>query len=131
MADMAPLLGRVQLAADPLGAAVAGSLAARSPFAGSVSRVTYTPTAAVTGAATNNRTLQVVNHGQAGAGTTVVATLTFDAGVNAAAFDELALTLQAAADLVVADGDILEFRSSPNGTGLADPGGLVTVEVNR
>jgi hypothetical protein len=52
-------------------------------------------------------------------------------GVNAVAFDEKAITLSAtASDLVVAAGDVLVWVSTAvGGTGLADPGGQVQVEI--
>jgi hypothetical protein len=104
----------------------------RCPHAGTVTAVTYTPATAITGAATNNRTFVLVNKGLAGTGTTVVASLNMASGVNAAADDEKAITLTAtAADKVVAEGDILAFQSTHIGTGIADPGGLVRVEVTR
>lgn len=102
------------------------------PVAGNVTAVTYTPDTAITGAATNHRAIRVRNRGQAGAGTTVVAELAFDAGVNAVAFDEKAITLSATpANLVVAEGDVLELFSDAVGTGLADPGGTVKVSISR
>lgn len=105
---------------------------AQSPYAGTVSAVQYVPEAAITGAATNNRTVSLVNKGQAGSGTTVVATLTFASGTNATANNEVTLTLSStAADLVVAEGDTLQWRSIANGTGLADPGGIARVTVSR
>lgn len=105
---------------------------AQSPYAGTVTAVQYVPEAAITGAATNNRTVSLVNKGQAGSGTTVVATLTFASGTNATANNEVSLTLSStAADLVVAEGDTLQWRSIANGTGLADPGGIARVTVSR
>lgn len=104
-----------------------------SHVVGTVTSVAYTPEAAITGANTDTRTLTLVNKGQAGAGTTVIATLALTSGVNGVAFDEKALTLSAtAADLVVANGDILAFVSTHGGSsGLADPGGRVEVEIAR
>lgn len=97
-----------------------------------VTKVAYLPTAAVTGANTNTRTLNLVNKGNAGAGTTVVATLALVSGVNLTAHDENAITLSGtAANLVVAAGDVLEWQSTHAASGLADPGGLVHVEVSR
>ncbi len=104
---------------------------AQAPYAGVVTAVQYVPEALVTGAATNNRTLSLVNKGQDGSAAVTVATLTFGNGVNAAANNEVALTLSAPANLAVADGDTLLWRSVPNGTGLADPGGLARVVVSR
>jgi hypothetical protein len=104
----------------------------RAPFDGTVSSVTYAPDAAITGANTNTRAVRLRNRGQAGSGTTVIAELQFDSGVNAAVFDEKVITLSAtAANLVVADGDILEWFSDAIGTGQLDPGGLVRITIAR
>jgi hypothetical protein len=128
----APLVIKLEaeLPASATGASASGTI--RVPFDGTVTSVTYAPVAAITGAATNNRTISVVNHGQAGAGTTVMATLTYNSGTNSAAFDENAIPLSgvALATSFVA-GDILEVKSVFNGTGIADPGGTVFVEVSR
>jgi hypothetical protein len=119
---------------EPVTILATGTNAVEAPFTGKVSEVTYTALAAVTGAASPaSRTLSLINRGQAGAGSTVVASLALVASVNLVAFDEKALTLSAtAADLLVAAGDILEFRSAPvGGTGLVDPGGTVAVTFER
>lgn len=100
------------------------------PQAGTVTAVTYTPVSAITGAATNHRSVSLVNKGQSGSGTTVMATLAFDNGVNAAASDEKTITLSGtAANLVVAAGDVLQWQSAAVGTGIADPGGLASVAI--
>lgn len=104
----------------------------QAQFAGTVTKVEYVPEAAIAGAATNNRTFSLVNKGQAGSGTITVATLTFGAGINATANNEVALTLSAtASDLVVAEGDTLLWRSVAVGTGIADPGGVARVTFSR
>ena len=104
-----------------------------APFAGTVSAVSYVADAAITGAATDSRTVSLVNKGQAGAGTTVVATLALVEGVNAAAADETAITLSVVANATkVVAGDVLQWTSTHVGsTGLADPGGLVRVTLTR
>jgi len=105
---------------------------ARAPFAGTVSAVTYTPAGDVTGAATNNRRFQLINKGQDGNGSTVVATLSFGSGTNAADFDETTIPLSGTEGATtVAAGDILAWFSDAVGTGIADPGGLVTVSIAR
>jgi len=103
------------------------------PFAGAVSAVTFTPNAAITGNSTESRTLTLVNKGQAGLGTTVIATLAFIATVNGVAYDEKAFTLSVVANaLNVAAEDVLALVSTHVGsTGLADPGGLVEVTIAR
>lgn len=102
--------------------------------AGVVSRVDYKPQANITGAASPaSRSLQIINKGQDGNGAVVVATLAFLGGVNGLDFDEIAFTLSAtAADLVVAEGDVLVLSSAPvGGTGLVDPGGRIKVTTGR
>lgn len=116
----------------PVATGSSASSAVAEAAAGTVSSVTVIPDATITGANTNTRKYELVNKGQAGAGTTVVATLQFNSGVNATNFDSKALTLSSTpADLVVVDGDVLALVSTAVGTGLADPGGLVKVTVAR
>lgn len=104
----------------------------QAPFAATVTKVEYVPEAAVTGAATNNRSLSLVNKGQAGSGTVPVATLSLASGVNAAANDERAITLSGtAANLTLAPSDTLQWRSVHVGTGIADPGGIVRITIAR
>ena len=94
------------------------------PCAGRVTEVSFVARAAITGADTNTRQLQVLN------GATVVATKQFDSGVDAAANAETTITLSGtAANLIVAAGDILQWDSNAIGAGLADPGGLVQVTI--
>lgn len=104
-----------------------------APFAGVVSAASIIASAAITGANTDSRTMQLHNRGQSGAGSTLVASKAFTSGVNAAADDETSLTLSAtAADLVVAEGDVLEFTSLHVGsTGLAAPKCEARVTFNR
>lgn len=105
----------------------------RVPFAGTVTGARVVTAAAITGANTESRTIQLFNRGQAGSGTTLVASKAFVSGVNATADDDTALTLSAtAADLVVAAGDVLEFVSLHVGsTGLAGPEFTGYVDVAR
>jgi hypothetical protein len=134
MPDQAPLTHTKQARVGALGATAdaATQSVGEAPFDGTVTAATYTPDSTITGAATNNRTISLVNKGQAGTGTTVIATLTFNNGVNAAGDDETPMTLSGTpANLVVAAGDVLAFNSTHNGTGIADPGGLVQVTFSR
>lgn len=103
-----------------------------APHAGTVTEVTFTPEASITGTATNFRTFRLVNKGQAGAGTTVVASLAFSAGtVTAPAFDEKVIPLIGGAAVDVVAGDVLVWDEVVTGTGLASPGGQVKVTVSR
>ena len=100
--------------------------------AGIVTGVTYISDAAATGDATNNRVLSVINKGQDGSGTTVVATLTLLAGVNLVAFDAKNITLsEVDGATTVAAGDVLAFSSAHAASGVADGGGIVTVTIGR
>lgn len=97
---------------------------------GTVNEVTVVSEAAVTANATNFRTIRVLNKGQAGTGSTVVASLALDTpGTdNLVAFDEKAIPLSAtAADLVVAAGDVLAADETVTGTGLAHGGYTIKV----
>ena len=104
----------------------------QAPFECTVTAVQYIPEAAITGADTNSRTVSLVNKGQAGSGTTTVASLALTNGVNAAANDEKTVTLSGtAANLVLAAGDTLQWRSIHVGSGITDPGGVVRVTISR
>jgi hypothetical protein len=104
----------------------------RAPFAGKVTSVNYAPIAGITGANGSTREYKLVNKGASGSGTTEIATLIMISGVNATAFDEKPITLSATpANLVVAEGDILAWVSNHQSSGLADPGGLLTIAIER
>ncbi len=132
MGDQAPLVQKFEAEIPAAAAGADASQVVRAPWAGTVTAVTYAPVAAITGAATNNRTVSLINHAQDGTGSTSVASLNFASGTNAAAFDETTITLSGtAANLVVAAGDILEAKSLHIGTGIADPGGTMFIEISR
>lgn len=99
---------------------------------GTVTAVTLTPDAAITGATATKRTFTVENRGQDGSGTTVIATLDLVTGVNPAKHAEYAFTLHATpANLNVAAGDIIACKEAVTSTGTANPGGRVEVTVSR
>jgi len=104
-----------------------------SPYSGTVTAVNFVPIAAIVGADTNSRTLSLVNKGQAGAGTTVVATKALVAAAGTLAADTAApVTLSVVAGATtVALNDVLEWQSNHVGTGIVDPGGMIHVEVTR
>lgn len=134
MSSKAPLVQTLEENAPAVAAgADKDTVVGTAPYAGTVTAVTYTPDAQLTGANTESRTLSLINKGQDGNGTTSVATKAFVSGVNANDFDETALTLSGTpANLVVAAGDILALNSLHIGsTGLADPGGKVRVTISR
>lgn len=119
------------VAAAAAGADASGLLVA--PFDCTVAAASFIPLTILTGANTDSRTIQVINRGQSGAGTTVVASKAFVSGTNAPAEDETALTLSVtAADLVIAAGDVIEVKSlHVGGTGLAGPQGIVRLSLSR
>jgi hypothetical protein len=134
MPDTSPLVRTLEATVPAVAAgADADQIVGEAPFAGTVTGISYTPEAAITGHATESRTLTLVNKGQAGIGTTVIGTLAYLAGVNGVAFDERAFTLSVVAGATtLVEGDILAFVSTHvGGTGLADPGGKVQVEITR
>jgi hypothetical protein len=133
MSEKAPYIAKFNVTTEGAATAVDDTIIlGEAPFAGTVTEVTYTPDAATTGANTNTRRLALINRGQAGAGTTVVAELQLDAGVNTVAGDERAIPLSGTpANLVLAAGDVLAWFSDAVGTGIADAGGLVQVSISR
>lgn len=134
MADTAPLVKkhRVNIAGVAAGSDLETD-AVLVEFDGTVTGVKLVASTVLTGANTDSRTIQVVNKGQSGAGSTVVAAKAFVSGVNAAADDDTAITLSVtAANIAVVAGDVLVVQSNHVGsTGLADPGGLVEIEITR
>jgi hypothetical protein len=109
-----------------------GEVVGKAPIAGVVTSVTYIPNATITGAATNNRRFDAVNLGQAGAGSTNIASLAMVGGVNIAANTQGVIPLNSTpANLNVNQGDEIQFTSTAVGTGIADPGGLVIVTIAR
>lgn len=116
-----------KVASGPVASAAAGADSSGryvvAPFDGKVTAASVICASAITGANTDSRTIQLFNRGQAGSGSTLVASKAFTSGVNATADAATALTLTAtAADLNVVAGDILEFVSLHVGsTGLAGP----------
>lgn len=99
-----------------------------APYNLTVTAVTFTSTATITGAATNNFKARVRNR-TTGAGDVEVAGLTFDNAINATAYVPKAVTVSAtAANLNIATGDVVSVEKIVNGTGLAMPDGLLTIE---
>ena len=133
MSGRAPHVSTIKLTVPAVSAAATATAAATEcPYAGTVTAVTYTPVANITGDNTNTRTFTLVNKGADGNGTTVIATRAMTTGVNATDFNEDALTLSVVAGATtVAEGDILAWVSTHAASGLADPGGLVQIDVSR
>lgn len=136
MADTAPLLRSISAEVPAQGTAgtVQDFVIGEAPYAGTVTEVTIIPEAAVTANATNYRTFRVVNKGQAGAGTTVVASFATDTVTtdDLAAFDEKALTLSVVAGATtVAEGDVLVADETITAAGVAHGGYTIQVTISR
>lgn len=100
------------------------------PFAGTVTEVTYIPEADVTAHASNIRNFRVVNKGQSGAGSTVVATRSTVTSNGQTAYDEWTVTLSAVAGATtVAAGDVLVLDETVGASGVAHGGGVVKVQI--
>jgi hypothetical protein len=131
---MAPLLQTYEAALAAEATAGTGQEAQLcvAPWPGTLAEAYYTPEGAITGVATNNKAITVRNRGAAGAGATVMATLTFGAGTSGVAFDESALTLSGTpANVAFAQGDVITAQSTVNGTGMTLPEGKVRVVLSR
>jgi hypothetical protein len=116
-----------------LATAVAGAvIVGVAPFDGVVESVKFYPNALMTGQDTNTRLHRVYNRKDDNTGVAVMATLQYNAGVNAPAKQAKTLTLSGTpANLAVEEGDVIEFDSSVVLTGLADAGGLLEVKLAR
>jgi hypothetical protein len=136
MADTAPLSRSISAEVPAQGTAgtVQDFVIGEAPYAGTVTEVTIIPEAAVTANATNYRTFRVVNKGQAGSGTTVVASFATDTVTtdDLAAFDEKALTLSAVEGATtVAEGDVLVADETITAAGVAHGGYTIQVTISR
>lgn len=130
----APLVGTLDIPvpAQPTAGTDEAIVAFVAPYDATVTGVRYTPEAAMTGAAANNRFLRLRNRGQTGALGVTIAERELVSGQNPAAFDEYDITLSAtAANRDVAQGDVIEWFSDAQGTGIADPGGRLAVDFTR
>lgn len=135
MTDQAPSIRELEATVPAAGAAVAQDQAiGEAPFAGTVTEVRIVPEAALVAHGTNYRTFRLINKGQAGAGSTVVASHATDTPTtdDLAAFDEKSLTLSVVAGATtVAAGDVLAVDETVAGTGVAHSGYKVVVKVSR
>ncbi|MGH8575339.1 MAG: hypothetical protein ACREXJ_00135 [Gammaproteobacteria bacterium] len=99
-----------------------------APFDLKITAAKWIPAAAITANASNYFTLTLRNR-TTGAGTALPASRSY-AATNSTAFVAEAMTLSGtAADLEVAEGDLLTVEKLVTGTGLAMPDGVVQVTV--
>ena len=98
---------------------------------GVVDRVLFVPADDIEGADTNTRKVALINGGDDGEGTTEIASIQFDNGVDATSGTPVEVTLsETAENLDVVEGDQLIWSSTAVGDGLADPGGAVYVAID-
>lgn len=100
------------------------------PFKGTVARVSFIPSAAITANGTNFSTITVQNKGTNGlSGTTAVASRVWSAINSVQSVEELFILNATPANLEVAAGDVLQFVQTHTGTGLIIPAGVFVVYV--
>lgn len=100
-------------------------------YAGTVTSVKFIPDAGF-GQNTNYATISVINKGQAGAGSTSVASKDYTAANAATAYVPSAVTLSVTpANLVVAAGDILTFKKTHTASGQLLPVGKFELTIER
>lgn len=100
----------------------------RAPKAGTLTAAAIFPVGAVAADTTDIRIWTIQNRGQAGTGTTSMATFSTLNTANGAlvAYDEAAFTLSGtAANLVVAAGDIIAVLETTSGAGKVHTGGRI------
>lgn len=134
MSEKSPLRQTISIPVEPVSTAGndLATVICAAPFDGTVASVTYTPIDDVTGANTNTRKVAVVNADDDGEGTTEVAAVQFDSGVDAEKFVALPIALaDDEEDVAFLAGDVLVWSSTAIATGMADPGGTVTVTLAR
>lgn len=133
MAERAPAFQELQAELPGLATdAEADYILGEVKEAGSIYDASITPKANYTGGATNYRQYDVINKGLDGNGAVVMATLALAAATTMDDFDEKPMVLTSTlADRNVLPGQILVLRSSSPGTGIADPGGVAKVTLQR
>lgn len=105
-----------------------------APFAGQVTEVTITSEANLTANASNYRTFRLVNKGQDGNGSTVIASFATDTATtdDVVDFDERSITMSVVEDAKdVAAGDILAMDETVTGGGLAHSGYQARVTISN
>jgi hypothetical protein len=126
-------VGVIALGSAATAAAETSSDLWNAEVAGTLTDVEYVPNASITGQATNNRVITLQQVTLSGTSTvtrtvTSLAAVTFGNGVNGTANVAVPMTISTAA---FASGSPLQVVSSVNGTGLADPGGVVYFVYTR
>lgn len=120
----------IMAATDAATVGVNASFSPVMPFAGTITAVQYTPSAAVTANGTNFRTLTVRNKGTNGlSGTTTVGTRSWAATNSVQSVAELFALSGTPANLEVKAGDVFDLNQGATGAGLIIPAGAYTIFV--
>lgn len=121
-------ISAIAAATDAATDGVNASFVAIMPFKGTITRVQFVPSAAVTANGTNFRTITMRNKGTQGlSGTTAVASRAWSA-VNSVLSTPEDYTLSGtAANLEVNQGDAFDLSQAHTGTGLIIPAGAFTI----
>ena len=97
-----------------------------APFRCKVKACYIVPQSAITGAATNNMAINIINKGSDGTGSNNIASLTFSNGVNASAY--VRKSLGDVSNNELKEGEVIGFSKTENGTGMAMPDLVVVIE---
>ncbi len=98
----------------------------RAPFNCQITAVSYIPDAAITGADTNTRHVNIVDRGLDGLGTDEIANKDYTNGVDATALNEEVLTMTSL-NHVLSEGDVVAAEFEEIGTGIGVPAGMFVI----
>ena len=128
--DIAGVVASIEAAVPAAAtAATARTVVGRAPFKSKVVGAYWVPTSGMTGAASANRYLEVVNAGSAGTGTAVAASKTYTASADAVAYASNTVTAVTTTAANLAEGDVIVVDALVNSTGLPLPAGRIVVTL--
>lgn len=98
----------------------------RAPFNCQITAVSYIPDAAITGADTNTRHVNILDRGLDGLGVTEIANKDYTSGIDATALNEEVIVMSLP-NHVLTEGDVLAVQWEEIGTGIGAPAGMFVV----
>lgn len=98
----------------------------RALFDCRITAVSYIPDAAITGADTNTRHVNILDRGLDGAGTTEIANKDYTSGIDATALNEEVIVMSLP-NHALSQGDVLAVQWEEIGTGIGAPAGMFVV----
>lgn len=99
-----------------------------APDACTLQKVSIIPGSTITGVDTDYFTLGIIDKGSSGTGTDSIVSMVFDSGENAAAFATKNLGVLDVTHKVLAQGDVISFKKSESGSGMAMPDLVCVIE---